>query len=156
MGNHFTNENSENFQNEPYNMTVAKGSVLLTICLILANISCFLIILKYTKKIPRGADFLLRKSIIRKEKTQPQFVKIENQDANKLVDDTNESCSNQEKLYHAINKLSAFDKAIIFLYLDEFSYKEISEIVGISEVNAGVKINRIKSLILKSFENGNN
>jgi hypothetical protein len=69
MGNHFTNENSENFQNEPYNMTVANGSVLLTICLILANISCFLIILKYTKKIPRGADFLLRKSIIRKDTT---------------------------------------------------------------------------------------
>jgi hypothetical protein len=30
-------------------MTVANGSVLLTICLILVNISCFIIIVKYTK-----------------------------------------------------------------------------------------------------------
>ena len=93
--------------------------------------------------------------IIRKEKTQPQFVKLENQDADKIVDHINESSSNHEKLYQAINKLSDIDKAIITLYLDEFSYKEISEIVGISESNTGIKINRIKLLISKSIENGN-
>jgi RNA polymerase sigma-70 factor (ECF subfamily) len=93
--------------------------------------------------------------IIRKVRTQPQFIKLENQEADKIVDSINESSSNQEKLYQAINRLSDFDKAIITLYLDEFSYKEIAEIIGISEVNTGVKINRIKSLILKSFDNGN-
>jgi RNA polymerase sigma-70 factor, ECF subfamily len=93
--------------------------------------------------------------IIRKEKTQPQFIKLENQHVNGLMDHINEISSYQEKLYQAINKLSAIDKAIITLYLDEFSYKEISEIIGISEVNTGVKINRIKSIILKSLENGN-
>jgi len=93
--------------------------------------------------------------IIRKEKLQPQLVKLENQYVDKIDDSVTESSSNQEKLYRAINKLSEVDKAIISLYLDEFSYKEIAEIAGISEVNTGVKINRIKSQILKSLDNGN-
>jgi RNA polymerase sigma-70 factor, ECF subfamily len=93
--------------------------------------------------------------IIRKEKRQPQFIKLENQHTNELISQTNELSSQQEKLYQAINKLSAVDKAIISLYLDEFSYKEIADIIGITENNTGAKINRIKSLILKSVENGN-
>jgi RNA polymerase sigma-70 factor (ECF subfamily) len=56
-------------------------------------------------------------------------------------------------LYLAIRKLSKIDRAIIMLYLDEYSYNEIAEIIGISSSNVGVRINRIKSkldLILKS------
>ena len=94
-------------------------------------------------------------NIIRKEKIQPKFVKYEYHDFVTISDSKNESSENQEKLYQAINKLSDIDKAIITLYLDEFSYKEIAKIMGISESNTGVKINRIKSLILKSLENGN-
>jgi len=45
------------------------------------------------------------------------------------------------------------EKAIIILYLEEYDYKEISEIIGISESNTGVKINRIKSQLIKLFEN---
>jgi RNA polymerase sigma-70 factor, ECF subfamily len=93
--------------------------------------------------------------ILRKEKTQPQFVKLDITEANKVVDNSDQLNSNQEKLFQEINKLSPIDKAMITLYLEEFSYKEIAEIVGITESNTGVKINRIKSLILKSFNNGN-
>ena len=58
-------------------------------------------------------------------------------------DDTEEE---QLKLmYKAIQHLSDIDKALIFLYLEEKNYKEISETLGISEVNARVKMNRIKS-----------
>ena len=90
--------------------------------------------------------------LLRKEKTQPNLIHY---DYVKISDENNESRENQEKLYQSINKLSEIDKAIITLYLDEFSYKEIAEILGLSETNTGVKINRIKSLILKSFTNGN-
>lgn len=92
--------------------------------------------------------------ILRKEKTQPQFVKFDFSETNKVADISDELTSNQEKLFQVINKLSPIDKAMITLYLDEFSYKEIAEIIGISESNTGVKINRIKLLILKSFNNG--
>ena len=50
-----------------------------------------------------------------------------------------------EKLQKAINSLNRFDKALVMLYLDEKSYEEMAEIMGISESNIGVKINRIKS-----------
>lgn len=47
-------------------------------------------------------------------------------------------------LQMAIDALNKFDKAIMLLYLDEKSYQEMAEIMGISETNIGVKINRIK------------
>lgn len=58
-------------------------------------------------------------------------------------DDTEEE---QLKLmYQAIHQLSDIDKALIFLYLEDSNYKEIAETIGISEVNARVKMNRIKT-----------
>ena len=89
--------------------------------------------------------------LLRKEKTQPKFVEFNYQSINTLFESNLVISDNQEKLYQAISRLSDIDKAIITLYLDEFSYKEIAEIMGISESNTGVKINRIKSLILKSI-----
>ena len=48
-------------------------------------------------------------------------------------------------MYKAIHQLSDIDKGLVFLYLEDKNYKEISETIGISEVNARVKINRIKT-----------
>jgi RNA polymerase sigma-70 factor (ECF subfamily) len=48
-------------------------------------------------------------------------------------------------MYQAIQQLSDIDKALIFLYLEDKNYSEISETIGISEVNARVKMNRIKT-----------
>jgi RNA polymerase sigma-70 factor (ECF subfamily) len=56
-------------------------------------------------------------------------------------------------LYKAINRLQDAEKAIIILYLEDYDYKEIAEIMGISESNTGVKINRIKSQLIKLLEN---
>ena len=89
--------------------------------------------------------------LLRKEKTEPKLVEFNYQNINTHFESNLVISDNQEKLYQAISRLSDIDKAIITLYLDEFSYKEIAEIMGISESNTGVKINRIKSLILKSI-----
>ena len=35
-------------------------------------------------------------------------------------------------------------RALVVLYLDGFSYREIADVVGISESNVGVSLNRIK------------
>ena len=48
-------------------------------------------------------------------------------------------------MYKAIHQLSDIYKALIFLYLEDKNYKEISATLGISEVNARVKMNRIKT-----------
>lgn len=47
-------------------------------------------------------------------------------------------------LYKAIRGLNDIDKALVFLYLEDKSYKEIAETLGISSVNARVKMNRAK------------
>ena len=47
-------------------------------------------------------------------------------------------------MYSAIRQLSDIDKALVFLYLEDKPYSEISETLGISEVNARVKMNRVK------------
>lgn len=49
-----------------------------------------------------------------------------------------------DQLYGAINYLDKIDKAIIFLLLDEYSYEEIGEIVGLTKTNVATKISRIK------------
>ncbi|WP_299157506.1 RNA polymerase sigma factor [uncultured Tenacibaculum sp.] len=54
-----------------------------------------------------------------------------------------------KSLYNAIRKLNDIDKALIFLYLEDKPYKEISETLGISEVNARVKMNRAKEKLKK-------
>lgn len=55
-------------------------------------------------------------------------------------------------LHRAISKLNKAEKAIIMLYMDDYSYEEISEIAGISVSNVGVKIVRIKKK-LQTFLN---
>lgn len=47
-------------------------------------------------------------------------------------------------LYLAIKQLPELDRAIILLYLEENSYQEIAEIIGLLPNNIGVKITRIK------------
>ncbi len=47
--------------------------------------------------------------------------------------------------YKAVKELGDIDKALVFLYLEDKNYREISDTFGISEVNARVKMNRIKT-----------
>lgn len=48
------------------------------------------------------------------------------------------------ELYSAIKKLSAIDRAIILLHLEQRPYKEIAEIMNTNANNIGVKVKRIK------------
>ena len=58
-------------------------------------------------------------------------------------DDTEEE--QLKLLYQAVQGLNDIEKALVFLYLEDKNYKEISETLGISEVNARVKMNRVKT-----------
>jgi len=48
-------------------------------------------------------------------------------------------------LYKAVHQLNDIEKALVFLYLEDKNYREISETMGITEVNARVKMNRVKT-----------
>jgi RNA polymerase sigma-70 factor, ECF subfamily len=52
-----------------------------------------------------------------------------------------------ERLYKAIHQLPKTDAALVLLYLDELSYPEMAEVLGISESNVGVKLNRAKKAL---------
>jgi len=55
-------------------------------------------------------------------------------------------------LYKAISKLSKIEKAVILLWLEEKTYSEIAQIVGISEKNVSVKLVRSKKKLAKIIE----
>ena len=67
-------------------------------------------------------------------------------------DQIDETERNINALYRYINELKELDRAIMILYLEEKSYKEISEILGITETNVATKINRIKSTLKNRFQ----
>ncbi|MHC5202334.1 RNA polymerase sigma factor [Myroides sp. LJL119] len=48
-------------------------------------------------------------------------------------------------MYKAVSMLNDIEKALVFLYLEDKNYQEISDTLGISQINARVKMNRIKS-----------
>jgi RNA polymerase sigma-70 factor (ECF subfamily) len=52
-------------------------------------------------------------------------------------------------LYQAVHQLNDIEKALVFMYLEDKDYQEISETLGITEVNARVKMNRIKTKLKK-------
>ncbi len=54
-----------------------------------------------------------------------------------------------ELLYQAIRKLKESDRAVVLLYLENKSYKEIADILGMTVSNVGVKVNRLKNQLKK-------
>ena len=56
-------------------------------------------------------------------------------------------------LLNAIYELDEIDRSIMLLYLDEKSYDEIAEIIGISKSNVGVRINRAKASLKQNIKN---
>lgn len=53
------------------------------------------------------------------------------------------------ELYRLIHALSPLEKALILLWLEEHSYDDIAQIMGISKNNVGVRLNRIKEKLKK-------
>lgn len=83
---------------------------------------------------------LYRKSK-RRVKTQ-EFENVQFRIKAEEYDDTEEQ--QLKLLYQAVHQLNDIEKALVFLYLEDKNYSEISETLGISEVNARVKMNRVK------------
>lgn len=64
------------------------------------------------------------------------------------IEDRQEDDEQMEQLtllYGAVKQLNDIEKALVFLYLEDKNYREIAETMGITEVNARVKMNRIKT-----------
>lgn len=56
----------------------------------------------------------------------------------------NDNSEELRELYKLISQLGEIERALILLYLDEKSYKEIAEITGLTVTNVATKLGRIK------------
>lgn len=61
-----------------------------------------------------------------------------------LFKDNDADTQQVDILHHRISKLKPFDRAIVLLWLENLSYEEIGQIVGISTKNVSVRLFRIK------------
>ena len=84
--------------------------------------------------------------IFLKSEKKRSFIKNEEVENFKIVADDYEDDQEKKlaKMYKGIQQLNEIDKALIFYYLQDYSGKEIAENMGITEVNARVKLNRAK------------
>lgn len=92
-------------------------------------------------------------SFYRKEKSRK---KISNPLMEEIVSfSDNEKLEDKESdlgiLQQMILELKDLDKALMLLYLEEKSHKEIAHIIGISETNVATKVNRIKNVLKQKF-----
>jgi RNA polymerase sigma-70 factor (ECF subfamily) len=79
-------------------------------------------------------------------------VRVEISEQLTQIPDDSTTADWQEKvqwLHLAINTLSDAEKAVVMLYLDEKSYDEIAEIVGITPGNVRVTMHRIQEKLRK-------
>lgn len=80
-------------------------------------------------------------------KNQSRFIKLNSITIINISSEVEDE-NNDEKLIalrKCVKKLNDGDKAIVSLYLEGLAYREISDILGLSENHIAVKIKRIKS-----------
>lgn len=80
------------------------------------------------------------------EKKNYDYVPLK-QDIDILDDCEHDEC--MKHLYQLIHQLDNVDKMYIMLWLDEKSYDEIAEIVGVGRNNVAIRIHRIKEKLKK-------
>ena len=82
-------------------------------------------------------------TFFRKEKTKPPVFTTDL--VPDQMEDSFDPIEEQVKaMYTAIGNLSKIDKAIVMLYLEDYNYIDIGEMMGITANNVAVKMNRIK------------
>mgnify|MGYP002623709308 FL=1 len=86
-------------------------------------------------------------SLDRKKRRTPSGVRL-TMDIN-LFEDRDEDTRQVDMLHKRISRLQPFDRAIVLLWLEELSYEEIGQIVGITAKNVSVRLYRIKEQLKK-------
>ena len=79
----------------------------------------------------------------RKEKRKPDVV--QQNDFPETAEEKNHKEEQVSALQKAIASLSKIEKALVTLYLEDYSYIQIGEMLGITANNVAVKMNRVKT-----------
>lgn len=86
-------------------------------------------------------------SFLRKEKNRPEFVTL-TADIDRM-DEHDDTQVMLRRMHRMINRLSALDKSLVLLYLEEKNYEEIAEISGLTVTNVATRLNRCKEKLRK-------
>jgi RNA polymerase sigma factor (sigma-70 family) len=90
-------------------------------------------------------------SFYRKSKKEITTLLTDNIIALVIDDEPGELEENVQLLYQFINELDELNKALMLLYLENKSHKEMAEVLGITETNVATKIGRIKEKLKIKF-----
>jgi len=88
----------------------------------------------------------------RKQQRRINTVAFAPEDIAGIYDEEDTEKGEKLRLMHkAIANLTSVEKAVIVLYLEDKTYEEMEDILGISQGNLRVKINRIKDKLRKKM-----
>lgn len=92
-------------------------------------------------------------SFSRKEKSRNKINTPFSESIFNIADLKNNKPTEQSAVFltQFIAELKELDKALMLLYLEERSHREIAEIMGITETNVATKIGRIKTMLKQKF-----
>jgi RNA polymerase sigma factor (sigma-70 family) len=88
---------------------------------------------------------------LRKSKKRIPTVPMEGKDFDYYETDNSDGEEKWQQFKQQIDNLNLLDKGIVMLYLENKSYVEIAEIIGISPSNVGTKLSRIKEKLKKQI-----
>lgn len=95
----------------------------------------------------------------RRKDSSAKGIRLENLPAQVIVEDQGHEDLSEKKVKffkNFLNLLSLSDRALVSLYLEELTTKEMADVTGLSESNVRVKIFRIKEQIKEKWEEGEN
>ena len=87
-------------------------------------------------------------TFLRRSNTRPQTIPMTANVADLMAEEESKAGQLQE-LYRLINQLGKLERALILLWLEERSYEEMADILGISKANVAVKLFRTKEKLKK-------
>ncbi len=91
-------------------------------------------------------------TLFRKKTRSPKTDELMDYHCKDYLEDDNEKQQQISLLYKVVKMLPNIERAIVMMYLDDLPYKDIAQNLGISEVNARVKMNRLKKTLKELME----
>jgi RNA polymerase sigma-70 factor, ECF subfamily len=83
-------------------------------------------------------------SAYRRERTRARYIIAADERVLQVAGEPQMGSENIEQLYALIESLEPLDRALVLLVLDGHGYRDIGEVLGLSESNVGTKLERLK------------
>ena len=104
----------------------------------------------------KGSTFVYRVAynyaLMRNRKRRPIEVALEKAPERATPEGSADEEARLELMYRHIRALPEVDRTLVLLYLDELPYKEMAEVLGITESNVGVRLNRVKKQLAEQID----